>query len=488
MRSIVEGATALRFATTGRRSGTCRPSTAPARFPSPRFAEEGMHREDMNAMTHAFSRRQAGALLASLAASPIVGLPLAGTARAQDRALDVRRGGAFKPIPVALTRFVGEGGDRVTAVLGNDIKRSVFLTLVGDAASIGNPDQAPAMEPFRAAGAQFVVTGRVNTAGDGLQTQFRMFDVASGGQVAGEQYNTDANNLRRVAHIVGDAVFTQATGEKGFFDTRIVFIDESGPATRRRKRLAIMDQDGAGVRYLTSGNDLVVTPRFSPSSQEITYMAFGGAEPKVMTMNIETGQRQAVGNFPGMTFAPRFGPGGKRIIMSLSENGTSNLYAMSLVSHQTTQLTDTQAIDTAPSYSPDGGQICFESDRGGTQQIYVMAAGGGGANRISFGDGRYSTPVWSPKGDFIAFTKQTKGGFAIGVMKPDGSGERILTEGFHNEGPTWAPNGLFLMFFRDPGGGASPRIFMTDVFGRQEFSVPTPAGGSDPAWGPLLGA
>ena len=440
-------------------------------------------------MTRLFTRRQAGGLLAGLTAAPVIGLTLPGVTHAQERALDVRRGGSFQPVQVALTKFVGEGvsGDKVTAVLLNDIKRSVFLTAVGDTPSVGNPDQAPAMEPFRSLGAQYVVTGRVSNAGDNLNTQFRMFDVATGRQVAGEQYTTDANNVRRVAHIVGDAVFSQATGEKGFFDTRVVFIDESGPATRRRKRLAIMDQDGAGVRYLTSGSDLVVTPRFSPSSQDITYMAFGGSEPKVMTMNIETGAREAVGNFPGMTFAPRFGPGGQKIVMSLSEGGISNLYAMNLSSHQTTQLTDTQAIDTSPSYSPDGSQICFESDRGGTQQIYVMSANGGGANRISFGDGRYSTPVWSPKGDFIAFTKQTKGGFAIGVMKPDGSGERLLTEGFHNEGPTWAPNGLFLMFFRDPGGGASPHIFMTDVFGRQDFTVPTPAGASDPAWSPLLG-
>lgn len=440
-------------------------------------------------MTLLLSRRHVATLLAGAALTPVIGVPLAGTVRAQDRALDVRGGGSFHPIPIAVTQFVGEGvsGDKVTAVIVNDFKHAVFLTPVGGTPSVGNPDQAPAMDQFRALNAQYVVTGRVTRTSDGLQTQFRMWDVSSGAQVAGEQYTTDANNVRRVAHIVADAVFSQATSEKGFFDTRVVFIDESGPAIRRRKRLAIMDQDGAGVRYLTRGDDLVVTPRFSPTEQEITYMQFGGPEPKVMMMNIETGQRQPVGNFPGMTFAPRFGPGGKRIIMSLSEGGVSNLYVLNVGSSDPHQLTDTQAIDTAPSYSPDGSQICFESDRGGTQQIYVMPAGGGGANRISFGDGRYSTPVWSPKGDFIAFTKQTKGGFAIGVMKPDGSGERILTEGFHNEGPTWAPNGLFLMFFREPGGEAGSRIYMTDVFGRQEFVVPTPSYASDPAWSPLLG-
>jgi TolB protein len=215
-------------------------------------------------------------------------------------------------------------------------------------------------------------------------------------------------------------------------------------------------------------------------------MSFGASDPKVLLLNIETGQREVVGNFPGMTFAPRFSPDGQKIVMSLAQGSASNLFTMDVRSRTTTRLSDSTAIDTSPSYSPDGTQIAFESDRGGAQQIYVMSSSGGSPRRISFGEGRYSTPVWSPKGDYIAFTKQKGGNFAIGVMRPDGSGERILTEGYHNEGPTWAPNGLYLMFFRDPGGGGGPKIFMVDVFGRAEFPVPTPGFGSDPAWSPLL--
>ena len=441
-------------------------------------------------MTSVLTRRQVAHILAGCAAAPVVAAPLAG-ALAQGLSLDVRRGAAFQPIPIAVTPFGGDAGGQVATVITNNFKRSVFITPIdrgsfGDA--VGSPDQAPAMDAFRAVNAQYVITGRSSRNGGRVQTEFRLWDVNTGAQVAGQQYTTDSTNLRRVAHIVSDAVFTKVTGEKGFFDTRVVFIDESGPAERRRKRLAIMDQDGAGVRYLTRGDDLVVTPRFSPTSQDITYMAFGSSNPKVLFMNIETGQKQTVGSFSGMTFAPRFAPEGEKIIMSLSEGSSTNLYTMDLRSKATTRLTETQAIDTSPSYAPDGSRIAFESDRGGTQQIYVMGAEGGGAKRISFGDGRYSTPVWSPKGDYIAFTKQSKGGFGIGVMKPDGSGERLLTEGFHNEGPTWAPNGLFLMFFRDPGGGGASRIFMTDVFGRGEFPVPTPTSASDPAWSPLLGA
>jgi TolB protein len=247
-----------------------------------------------------------------------------------------------------------------------------------------------------------------------------------------------------------------------------------------------MDQDGANVRYLTRGDELVLTPRFSPSTQEITYMAYGQGDPRVYLYNIETGQREIVGNFPGMSFSPRFSPDGQRVIMSLQEGSNSNIFVMDLRSKATTRLTDTQAIDTAPSYSPDGAQICFESDRGGHQQIYIMSAAGGAAQRISFGDGTYSTPVWSPRGDYIAFTRLLEDKFAIGVMKPDGSGERILTEGFHNEGPTFSPNGRVIMFFRDPGGNSGPSLFTVDISGRNEQRVPTPSYASDPAWSPLL--
>ena len=427
-------------------------------------------------------------LLATSVFTALGGLGPAAPARAQDRFLDIRPGGSFNPVTVAVTPFAGEGGDaaKVTSIITSNFKRSIYLKPLDGPQPAVDPD-APALEGFKAAGAQFVVTGRVDRGGGRLNTDFRLFEAGSGQQVAGQHYATELTNSRRVAHIVSDAIFTRITGEKGFFDSRVVFVDESGSAEKRRKRLAIMDQDGGNVKYLTRGDNLVVTPRFSPSAQEVAYMSFGDAEPQDVLLNVETGQRQNVGNFPGMTFSPRFSPDGQKVIMSLSSGSSSNLYALNIASRNPTQLTNDAAIDTSPCYSPDGGQIVFESDRGGSQQIYLMGAGGGGAKRISFGEGRYSTPVWSPRGDYVAFTKQKGGQFAIGVMKPDGSGEKILTEGFHNEGPTWAPNGLYLMFFRDPGGGGGSRIFMTDLFGRGEFPVPTPAGASDPAWGPLLG-
>ncbi|MBV9704676.1 MAG: Tol-Pal system protein TolB [Methylobacteriaceae bacterium] len=440
-------------------------------------------------MSSLFTRRAGLALLGSVALLPLVATRSIG----QDANPEITiRGGQFKPVPIAITTFQSEGdlGPKLTSVVTNNFNRSVYLAPIDPRSfpeQIDNPDQQPQLDAWKTVNARFVVTGRTGRSSDGrLQTDFRLWDVTSGEQVAGQEYVTDPGNSRRVAHIIADAIFTRITGEKGFFDSRVVFVDETGPKERRRKRLAIMDQDGGNVRYLTRGDDLVVTPRFSPTSQDVTYMSFGSADPKVFLLNIESGQREVVGNFPGMTFSPRFSPDGDRIVMSLSQGSSSNLYSMDLRSRTTTRLTDTPAIDTSPSYSPDGSQIVFESDRGGSQQIYTMAADGGGARRISFGEGRYATPVWSPRGDYIAFTRQRGEAFAIGVMKTDGSGERILTEGFHNEGPTWAPNGLYVMFFRDPGGGGGSKIYMVDLFGRGEFLVPTPAYASDPSWGPLL--
>ncbi len=409
--------------------------------------------------------------------------------------LDVTQGN-IQPVPIALPDFVGgsapdgEVARNVTQIITANLRRSGLFAPIDPAAyieKIGNIDAVPRFADWRTINAQALVTGRITRQTDGrLKTEFRLWDVFSAQQLTGQQYFTISDNWRRIAHIISDAIYERLTGDKGYFDSRVVFVDETGPKERRIKRLAIMDQDGANVRYLTRGDDLVLTPRFSPSTQEITYMSFGQREPRVLLLNIETGQREAVGNFPNMSFSPRFSPDGQRVIMSLQQGSNSNIYVMDLRSKQTTRLTDTAAIDTAPSYSPDGSSICFESDRGGSQQIYVTSANGGAAKRISFGEGSYSTPVWSPRGDAIAFTKQVKGGFAIGIMKPDGSGERILTEGFHNEGPTFAPNGRVLMFFRDPGGNAGPSLFTIDITGRNEQRVPTPGFASDPAWSPIL--
>jgi TolB protein len=409
--------------------------------------------------------------------------------------LDITQG-TIQPLPIAIPDFESDGSvdpkvaREIRDVVANDLRASGLFIPVDQAAFIERDigvDRVPNFEDWRVVNAQALAVGRIGSADGKLRAEFRLWDVYSGQQLTGEQFFTRPRDARRVGHLIADAIYERITGEKSYFDTRIVFVDESGPKDKRVKRLAIMDQDGFNVRLLTTGNDLVLTPRFSPSTQEITYMSFAGEAPKVYLLNIETGQKETVGAFPGMTFAPRFSPDGQRIVMSLEQGGNSNIFAMDLRSRRTLQLTNTNAIDTSPCYSADGRQIVFESDRDGYQQIYVMDTDGRNQRRISSGKGSYSTPVWSPRGDLIAFTKRVGGHFLIGVMKPDGSGERILTEGFHNEGPTWAPNGRVLMFFREsPGSGGGPRLYTIDLTGYNERQVATPAFGSDPAWSPLI--
>ncbi|MCQ0990257.1 Tol-Pal system beta propeller repeat protein TolB [Jiella marina] len=405
--------------------------------------------------------------------------------------IDITQGNV-QPLPIAIADFQSQDGigKQISDVVSADLKRSGLFAPIDQAAFIQKglgTDTSPNFQDWTVINAQALVVGRVSPEADGrLRVEFRLWDTFAGQQLDGQQFYTNPENWRRVAHIISDAIYERLTGEKGYFDTRVVFVAESGDKANRVKRLAIMDQDGANVRYLTDGRDLVLTPRFSPNRQEVTYMSFGNGEPRVYLLQLETGQREIVGNFPGMTFSPRFSPDGQKVIMSLQQNGNANIYAMDLRSRATTRLTSTNAIDTSPSYSPDGNRIVFESDRGGRQQLYVMNADGSNQQRISFGDGSYSTPVWSPRGDLIAFTKQTGGQFQIGVMRPDGSGERILTSGFHNEGPTWAPNGRVLMFFRDQKGGGGPQLYSIDLTGYNEQKIPTPSYASDPAWSPLL--
>lgn len=426
-------------------------------------------------------------MLAALVASPLAASALE---------IDVTRG-RVKPLPIALPDFIGatsaaqKYGHDITGIVGNDLASSGLFMPLSQASyieQITNFSAQPRFGDWRTIQAQALVTGQIVMQGDGrIRAQFRLWDVFAQKQITGLQFVASTRNWRRIGHLIADAIYKSLTGEDGYFDTRVVFIAESGPKNKRVKKLTIMDQDGYNVRSLTNGRNLVLTPRFSPSSQEITYMSYAGGKPRVYLFNLQTGQREVVGVFPNMSFSPRFGPRGRKVVMSLQQGGNSNIYSLDLQTRATLQLTNTPAINTAPSFSPDGRSIVFESDRDGHQQIYVMDANGANQRRISFGQGRYSTPVWSPRGDLIAFTKQSSGRFSIGVMRPDGSGERILTSGFHNEGPTWSPNGRVIMFFRESrGANGGPKLYSVDITGYNERQIKTPGFASDPAWSPLL--
>jgi TolB protein len=414
--------------------------------------------------------------------------------------IDITRG-TVEALPLAVTDFHGivapeqEVGRNIAAVVSANLERSGLFSPLDKRAFIQTAASLrvrPRFSDWRVINAQALVQGNVKLQQDGqLRVEFRLWDVFSEAQMRGRAFVTVSENWRRVAHMISDEIYKRVTGESGYFNTRIVFIAESGPTRRRIKRLAIMDQDGANHQYLTDGSNLVLTPRFSPTLQEITYLSYFNDEPRVYLFDIESGRQELLGGFLGMTFAPRFTSDGKSVLMSYAKNGNSDVWRMDLSTRKATQLTKHAAIDTSPSASPDGAEIAFNSDRGGTPQLYVMDGNGANVRRISFGRGRYSTPVWSHRGDLIAFTKQASGKFHIGVMRPDGSGERILTESFLDEAPTWAPNGRVLMFFRQTptdskGKGGTSRLFSIDLTGHNLREVITPGDASDPAWSPLI--
>ncbi|MFZ1416194.1 MAG: Tol-Pal system beta propeller repeat protein TolB [Defluviicoccus sp.] len=425
---------------------------------------------------------------------------VAGTPAAADLRIDITRG-VVEPLPIVILPFTSAGGDEasevgteITNVVSADLERSgLFKPLDPRPLAVSQPslDTLPMFANWRLVNMQALVHGRATALPDGrLKIEFRLWDVFAEQEMLGRAYSTPAGNWRRIAHVIADAIYKRITGEDGYFDTRIVYVAESGPRTRRMKRLAIMDQDGANHQFLTDGTSLVLTPRFSPSSQDIAYLRYAESQPRVHIRNLTTRADETLAGFTEITFAPRYAPDGERLIVSMAVDGNTDLYTYDLRERTRRRLTTTSGIDTSASYSPDGRQIAFNSDRGGSLQIYVMDADGSSVRRISRGDGRYATPVWSPRGDLIAFTKTQGGQFHIGVMRPDGSGERLLAQGFRVEGPAWAPNGRVILFFRqeptlnDAQGGRS-RLFTVDLTGQNERELVTPLDASDPAWSPL---
>ena len=441
------------------------------------------------------------AVLLALASSALAAVAAAVPAMAQAPIRVDITGGISQPMPIAIpamptpaTVSTAAGdtaslGGRVADVVTADLKNSgLFSPLPKNAlAPVGFAQvTAPDFPKWTVTGAQALVQGFVQANGDGtLTVGCYLYDVFAGQEMTRQGFIVTPANWRRAAHKCADTVYSRLTGEGPYFDSRVIYVSETGPRTKRIKRLAIMDQDGANHRFITNGQSIVLTPRFAPNQQTITYMSYVNNQPRVYVYDIGSGHQRLVVNEPNMTFAPRFSPDGRYIIFSMAVNGNTDIYRVPASGGRPVRLTNGPGIDTAGSYSPDGSKIVFESDRSGGQQLYVMNADGSNQHRISFGGGRYATPVWSPRGDLIAFT-HIAGKFRIGVMAPDGSGEKLLTDAWQDEGPTWSPNGRVIMFFRTAQGSGKADLWSVDLTGVNERRVPTPLDGSDPAWGPLL--
>ena len=422
--------------------------------------------------------------------------------------VDITRGN-LNPLPIAVSALYADNdtikllkkeikidqiGNEISKIIENNLRATGLFNPLEKKAFLQKPDVAhlkPRFEDWSLIKAQALITGKVEFKDDKVRVEFRLWDVLAAREMLALAFTTVPNNWRRIGHIISDKIYERLTGEQGYFDTRIIFVSEEGPKTKRVKKLAIMDQDGFNTKYLTLGNELVLTPRFNPTNQMVTYLSYFKNLPRVYLLDIETGVQEVVGDFPGMTFAPRFSPDGKKIIMSFAKDGNSDIYTMDLESRLVERITEHSSIDTSPSFSPDGKFIAFNSDRSGLQQIYVMRSDGSKVKRITFGKGIYGTPVWSPRGDLIAFTKMHKGRFYIGVMRIDGTGERLLTENYYQEAPSWSPNGRVLVFYRETkagekGEGFSAKLWSIDITGYNERKLSTKTDASDPSWSSLL--
>lgn len=414
--------------------------------------------------------------------------------------IDVTQG-QIAPTPIAIPDFIDAGEDddelgrKIAAVVGDDLEHSGLFRLISKAAFIQDAPSAlqePRFSDWRVLNAQCLLVARTSNSGGKVTVEFRLFDVYNGTQMLGVSISANEKHWRKIAHRIADAVYNRITGEAGYFDTRVAYIDESGPRSKKRvRRLAIMDWDGHNNVYLTDGVHMVLTPQFAPNAKEIAYLAYVNKTAHVYVINVHTRKKRLMGHFKGMTFAPRFSPDGQSLLMSLAREGTTALYMLNLSSGTVSRLTDHSCIDTSPCYSPDGSKIVFTSDRSSPEscqeKIYVMDADGANVHRISLDEGKYSQPAWSPRGDLIAFTKQVGGRFYIGVMNVDGTNERLIAEGYLVEKPTWAPNGRVILFTKESGGKrGNSRLYMVDLTGRNLRPIKTPRDSSDGAWSRLL--
>jgi hypothetical protein len=272
--------------------------------------------------------------------------------------------GVIEPMPFAAPLFVADTPD--AGQLASDITGLVVANLVGTglfrevprSAHIGrisNFDAPVQFADWRAINAQALITGAVAVSGGQASVRFRLWDVFAQAPLGeGLRFDGPATGWRRLGHKVADAVYSRLTGEGGYFDSRVVFVAESGPKNARRKQLAIMDYDGFNAQTLTDGSSLVLAPRISPSATQILYTSYERGQPRVFLMQAGNAQRQVLEGTDGMSFAPRFSADGRQAVFSASAGGATDIFVIDLGSRQRRRLTQTAAIDTAPSFSPDG--------------------------------------------------------------------------------------------------------------------------------------
>ena len=180
--------------------------------------------------------------------------------------VDITRGN-LDPLPIAVSplyiepgskeikqdgKVIKNIGNEISKVIEVNIRRSGLFNPLKKESFVQNPDIAhakPRFEDWRLIKAQALVTGKVSITDEKLRVEFRLWDVVAAKEMIALAFSTTPSNWRRIAHIISDKIYQGLTGEEGYFDTRIIYVSETGKKTQRYKKLAIMDQDGANIKY-----------------------------------------------------------------------------------------------------------------------------------------------------------------------------------------------------------------------------------------------
>ena len=376
--------------------------------------------------------------------------------------------GVTDPIPIAIETFAGAGPD-LAPVIAADLARSGrFRTQAAN-------------------GADYLVTGQVSAAADGVAVvDHELRNLLTGQVLLKERMTMPASALRQGAHRVADRVYLRLIGQRSAFATRIAYVAVEGAPPQRRHRLVVADADGAGARVVLESRRPIMSPAWSPDGRRLAYVSFETRAAAVWVQDLATAERRMVSSRPGVNGAPSWSPDGRRLALTLSSaSGNLDIFLLDIASGALERLTDDPAIDTEPSWSPDGSAVFFTSDRAGGPQVYRVAPRTGErAARVTFGAPYAARPRISPDGRMLAFVVREGGAYRIAAQDLAGGGMRLLSRGPQDESPAFSPDGGTLIHGARDGGRGTLATVSVDGLVRQAL-VASGTEVREPVWGPF---
>ena len=421
-----------------------------------------------------------------------------GRVRAADA---VVTGSIFGPgsesFPIAVVPLKNVGGDadgslgtRFARVLSRDLDLSGYFRLLDPKTFIEDPQTSGTTAAdidfvgWATIGAQALVKGTVNAAGDAVTIEVRLFDVPGRHDVppASRRFTGGRADLARMAHKTADGILEFLTGERGPFDSAIALVSTRGGRLKEVYRFTFDMDDPV---KLSDERSLVVTPRWRADGRAILFTSYREHVPRLFQLDLGTRQVTRLVGGPGLVLDGAWSPDGSKLLVSRDEGGNSDVHLYDAGGQMLRRLTDHWAIDVSPVWAPDGRRLAFCSARTGSPQVYVMNVDGTGLTRVSHTGSYNTSPAWSPKGDRIAYATRASGGFQIVVTTLDGSSEQTITSAGSNENPSWAPDGRYLVFSSTRAG--QHHLFLADRDGKTQKQLTRGAADdTSPAWSPRL--